>query len=201
MAGVTLPSNYNLHICNSWLSCRRWWDGQVMSGKESESWLWAEPTVNPQSDRSKLSCWHTWKEEKREEERPVMQENKSLHQQGPGLVQLARTWDSAWKPGLLGADGLHLSEKGNSIISHRLAKMASRALKFSLGRDLQPIPLLPVECQDQQEVPRAWRGVTCQQESPWGAAQRKSSQPKLHWGLDLNASMQMHVVLGIIKRS
>lgn len=66
----------------------------------------------------------------REEERPGMQQNESLHQQGQGLVQLPRTWDSAWNLGLLGADGLHLSDKGKSIISHRLAKLVGRALKF-----------------------------------------------------------------------
>ena len=31
------------------------------------------------------------------------------------------------KPGLLGADGVHLSEKGKSIFSHRLAKLEKRA--------------------------------------------------------------------------
>ena len=32
------------------------------------------------------------------------------------------------KPGLLGADGVHLSEKGKSIFGHRLAKLVKRAL-------------------------------------------------------------------------
>lgn len=60
----------------------------------------------------------------------MVQENESLQQQGQGLVQLPRTWDSAWNLGLLGADGLHLSDKGKSIISQWLAKLAGGALKF-----------------------------------------------------------------------
>jgi len=32
------------------------------------------------------------------------------------------------KPGLLGADGVHLTEKGKSIFSQRLAKLARRSL-------------------------------------------------------------------------
>ena len=33
------------------------------------------------------------------------------------------------KPGLLGADGVHLSEKGKTLCAHRLAKLVKRALK------------------------------------------------------------------------
>ena len=33
------------------------------------------------------------------------------------------------KPGLLGADEVHLSEKGKNIFSHRLAKLEKTALK------------------------------------------------------------------------
>lgn len=106
----------------------RWASHVREAGKELESCLqmqWPHSQTEPN-----FPAGAHRKEGEREEERPVLQENESLHQQGQGLIQLPKTWDSAWKPGLLGADGLHLSDKGKSIISHRLAKLAGRALKF-----------------------------------------------------------------------
>lgn len=49
------------------------------------------------------------------------------------------------KPGLLGANGVHLSETGKSICGVRLAKLVKRAkTKVARGGEPQPIPLLPV---------------------------------------------------------
>lgn len=39
----------------------------------------------------------------------------------------------ALKPGLLGADGVHLSEKRKSLFGHRLAKLVNRAFKLELA--------------------------------------------------------------------
>lgn len=40
--------------------------------------------------------------------------------------------------GLLGADGLHLSEKGKSIVSDSLAKLVGKALRFPWGGTFSP---------------------------------------------------------------
>lgn len=43
-------------------------------------------------------------------------------------VQLLRQWSSLLTPGLLEADGIHLSEKGRDIFVHKLAKLVKRHL-------------------------------------------------------------------------
>ena len=59
----------------------------------------------------------------------IWQINKWLwdwcHSQGFGYLDHGTRFE---KPGLLGADGVHLSEKGKSIFGHRLAKLVKRAL-------------------------------------------------------------------------
>jgi len=61
---------------------------------------------------------------------PIWQINKWLqdrcHSQWCGYLDHGTCFE---KSGLLGADGVHLSEKGKSIFGQRLAKMMMRALK------------------------------------------------------------------------
>lgn len=124
---------------------------------------------------------HTGRRGEREEEGSVMQENEILHQQGQSLVQLPRTWNSAWKPGLLGADGLHLSEKGKSIISHRLAKLVGMALKFPWEGTFCPSHSYQMNARASRRCPEPGEGShvrkrACEEQ------QRKSSQSKASLG-------------------
>jgi len=47
------------------------------------------------------------------------------HSQEFGYLKHGNSFE---KPGLLGADGVHLSEKGKSIFHHKFAKLVKRAL-------------------------------------------------------------------------
>ena len=64
-----------------------------------------------------------------ERARQIWRINKWLrdwcHSQGFGYLDHGTQFE---KPSLLGADGVHLSEKGKSIFGHRLAKLVKRAL-------------------------------------------------------------------------
>lgn len=152
------------------------------AGKELESWLQAQWT-HSQTDPNFPAGTHS-KEREREDEGPVMQENESLQQQGQGLVQPPRAWDSAWKPGLLGADGLHLAEKGKSIISHRLAKLVGRVLKLLWEGTFGPSHSYQLNARASRRCPGPGEGSHVSRRAPEEQHKGIAATPKLHWGLD-----------------
>lgn len=103
------------------------------------------------------------------------------------------------KPGLLRADGAHLSEEGNSIFIHSFDKMTKTLIVTFQGREIliQSIPaslmLVPaVDAQKPAEVSQASRPEE-HMKSTLKEFQLFQPISRLNWGPSLDASMEDQV--------